>query len=344
MGQTLASSSSTQVYSRSTGFTHYSDNVKDRKKLKLVMKRKKNADPKVLNNGNFTLRYDDDVADDFQNTKTSFVYTGTYFVEALEIGDEQRDGIGISTQRETPGDRDSVKRRSKNRSFVSLSSPTGLRSSDLSRASGLKKSQSQLSVLQSDMGPALPFSTGVPTGGGSSTPKNGGSSTPKNFADEMSDATSDGGVSAPGTVESSRSRNGAPQGKLVVTRFKVTAMRCTLSNDDVKSKWVVAHSTEPDCDADRETGNLVWAWPGASTPSADGESAARRPVGGPNVVAKGKEILHSVPYNELDFTGEEDPHTGSLHLHVRIPQLAAMWDDPSVVLLPMGGWDMERKK
>jgi hypothetical protein len=59
-------------YSRTSGYSHWMDNIKDKKLLKINLKQTSDSQ------GTFTLLYTDDSSDDFLNLKSNFTFTGRY--------------------------------------------------------------------------------------------------------------------------------------------------------------------------------------------------------------------------------------------------------------------------
>lgn len=85
--QKSAESAKNRRYSRSSGFTHWMDNMKDKKVMKITLK--SNGDGR----GNFTMVYTDDSSDDFQSSKSVFTFTGSY----RHLGSEEHNDLfGVS--------------------------------------------------------------------------------------------------------------------------------------------------------------------------------------------------------------------------------------------------------
>jgi len=111
------------------------------------------------------------------------------------------------------------------------------------------------------------------------------------------------------------------------TRFTTERLVCKLSEGDATATWVIEPSEVSDCQEMKEKdpkkqmeSHVSWLWPG---------SGARE--------------THKAPIGSLDFIGEENFDTGAINLVIRIPQLAAGWNPPVVVLNELGGWQLGKK-
>jgi hypothetical protein len=74
MGTAASKVPKTRRFSRMTNFTHWMDNISDKKLIKIKMTRK----PSEGFDGVFILWYQDDAADDFMNIKSTFTFSGKY--------------------------------------------------------------------------------------------------------------------------------------------------------------------------------------------------------------------------------------------------------------------------
>ena len=85
--QKAADAAKNRRYSRSSGFAHWMDNVKDKKTLKINMKQTSPG------RGSFTLIYTDSSSDDFVSIKSTFTFSGSY----SQVGShEEADLFGVS--------------------------------------------------------------------------------------------------------------------------------------------------------------------------------------------------------------------------------------------------------
>jgi hypothetical protein len=83
--QKSAEKAKNRRYSRASGFSHWMDNIRDKKSLKISMKQIGEG------NGTFTLTYIDESSDDFLSTKSHFTFTGNY----QHMSEEERDLFGV---------------------------------------------------------------------------------------------------------------------------------------------------------------------------------------------------------------------------------------------------------
>jgi hypothetical protein len=74
MGTATSKEPKTRRFSRLTSFTHWMDNMSDKKSIKIKMTRR----PSEGFDGVFTLWYQDDSNDEFMNIKSSFTFSGNY--------------------------------------------------------------------------------------------------------------------------------------------------------------------------------------------------------------------------------------------------------------------------
>jgi hypothetical protein len=105
------------------------------------------------------------------------------------------------------------------------------------------------------------------------------------------------------------------------TRFITSKLVCKLQEGGFASAWTIEPGEHTDCiEAGTDSTNVSWLWS-----------------------AHGSKESHVAPPGALDFLGEEDPENGAIDLKIRIPQLAAGWSPPVVVLTEVGGWKLDKK-
>jgi len=106
-------------------------------------------------------------------------------------------------------------------------------------------------------------------------------------------------------------------------RFSTHRLVCKLTEGSTTSVWHIESGDKSDCVEAANNAktdlNVSWPWMGNS----------------------GKES-HVAPRGVIDFVGEEDLESGAIDLKIRIPQLAASWTPPVVVLTEVGGWKLEK--
>lgn len=99
-------------------------------------------------------------------------------------------------------------------------------------------------------------------------------------------------------------------------RFTTEQLKCRLQEGKAKSFWLVAPSSTPDCD-ERNS----WPWQ----------------------VGRFREHHFASP-NVLNILGKENPQASVIELRFHVPELAAAWTPPAVVLNEMSGFVLPRKK
>ena len=108
--------------------------------------------------------------------------------------------------------------------------------------------------------------------------------------------------------------------KKLVTKFITQKLVCKLCEGTVTTTWTIVPGDMPDCsEAGTKSDAVSWPWSGSSTKES-----------------------HVAPRGALDFLGEEDLESGAIDLKIRIPQLAAAWTPPVVVLTEVGGWKLDK--
>jgi hypothetical protein len=286
------------------------DNIRDKKLIKIKLKQISE------NSGSFTLSYTDDSSDDFLNIKSTFTYTGKYFVEgkASSLGVNDAFGVGIIT---TPKGEvltgEEADLAAEELELEMIASPikggkdaTGKRSESLVMAgTSPKRGLTKIPEKQ-------PTHHGKNDHGATNNNNTTIAAAPPTTATSTTNTTTITNgkpPTAPRRVSTSISRN------VRITKFVTERLTCKLTDGGISSFWTIEPSEKPDCDA-----HCAWPWEGTLS-----------------------KMSHTAPADALNFLGQEDIETGSIDLRMRIPQLAAGWNPPVVVLNEMTGWKLDKK-
>ena len=333
MGQSSSAATSTRPggprrYSRASGFTHWSDNIRDKKLIKINMRQTSES------GGTFKLTYQDDSSDDFLSIRSTFVFTGKYQVERVgAVSGSELFGVGLpvsskgdivatATPKTTSGTPKAGGGEGKKTPAPAAGTGAGAGAAAGAGADDEEReSVDEVGVELVGLGPAPNTST-KGAGKGPIASKRTDSTTVAVSAARNKPARGPG--SEKGDAEtttaggSSTTGGGAttdPTAGIRITRFVTEKLSCKLSEGKTSSHWTIEPSATPDCDA-----QMAWKWDNPQS----------------------KEH-HTAPPEALNILGEEDVETGAIDLRIRIPQLAAGWDPPVVVLNDVTGWKLGKK-